>query len=117
MSEERILNLAEQLGKALSEAPQTTKLHQARKALQSESQTAQMLSDYHQQVQKIAQLEREQKPIEPDDKHKLQELEDTLLESDAFKDFTAAQVEYVELMRKVSEGIRKHLGEPDAIEA
>ena len=47
------------------------------------------------------------------DKHRLQELNDKLVASQEFKKFTAAQVEYVDLMRKVNEEIRRELAETE----
>ena len=116
MSEAKIIQLAETLGRALAETPETTKLRETRQGLQDDSDTAELLKQYQQQVEKVAQMERDKKPIEVDDKHKLQELEDKLLGAEPFKKFTAAQVDYADLMRKVNEAIRKQLGEPDTIE-
>ena len=44
-----------------------------------------------------------------DDKHKLQQLNAALVASDLFKTFTAAQMEYVDLMRKVNQALRDEL--------
>ena len=62
-------------------------------------------------AQKVEQLEHENKPVEVDDKHKLRDLHDTLVANDLFKRFTAAQVEYVDLMRQVNQTLRKQLAE------
>ncbi len=108
-----ILQLAEQLGKAIASSPQVAKLRSAQKAVDDESDTVRTLKEYQQQADKIAQLEAEQKPVEPEDKRKLQELHDHLVASETFKAFTAAQVNYVELMRNVNDTIRKNLGDVD----
>lgn len=110
---DKIIELATGLGEAISDSQQATQLKAARENLNKEKQASQLLKDYQAQSDRIAQLEREQKPVEVDDKQKLQELHERLIASEAFKRFTAAQVEYVDLMRKVNEAIRKHLGETE----
>jgi len=117
MNEEKILHLAEQLGESLAQAEPTVKLKAAREALKKEPQVSELLEQYHQQVRKMAELEQQQEPVELDDKHKLQQLEDKLLGSEAFKKFTAAQVDYVDLLRKVNAAIRRPLGEPESLDS
>jgi cell fate (sporulation/competence/biofilm development) regulator YlbF (YheA/YmcA/DUF963 family) len=109
-----ILQLAGRLGKAISGSPQAAKLRTARKALEEEKDIEQTLSDYQAQVDKIAKLQEENKPIEVEDKRKLQQLQDKLLSAEVFKNFTAAQVEYVDLMRRVNEALRTQLAETES---
>jgi len=106
-----IERLAEELGKAIAAAPQVAKLREAQKALDGEEGTTQLLTDYQQQADKVAQLEADQKPIEPEDKRKLQDLHDALVASETFKKYTMAQVDYVDLMRTVNDKIRQSLGD------
>jgi len=106
-----ILDLAERLGKAIAGSPQVAKLRQAQKALEGEQETAKLLTDYQQQADRIAQLEADKKPIEPEDKRKLQDLHDALVASDVFKKYTMAQVDYVDLMRSVNDKIQQSMGD------
>jgi len=103
------IELATRLGKAIADSPQAAALRAARDVLNARPEIAAMLQDYHQQAEKVAKLEEEQQPVEVEDKHKLQSLNDQLVSSDAFKQFQAAQVDYVDLMRKVDEALRKEL--------
>ena len=107
------IQLAERLGKAIAESPQAARLRQTRKTMNGEPGLEQTLKEYQAQAGKIAKLQEEQKPIEVGDKHQLQALQDKLLASPAFKDYTAAQVEYVDLMRKVNDAMRKQLNETE----
>jgi len=106
-----IIELAERLGKLISDSPQAEALRKARKAVNDEPDIAQALKDFRAQSDKIARLEAEQKPVEVDDKRKLRELHDKLVASGPFKALSAAQVEYVDLMRKVNEALQKQLSE------
>ena len=111
---EEIVQMAERLGKAIAASPQAAALRQARKAMAAEEETPQILKQYQEQATKIAELEAGQKPVEPDDKHKLEQLHQKLIATESFKKLTAAQVEYVDVVRKVNDVIRKHLAETES---
>ena len=106
-----IIELANRLGRAIAAAPATKALHEARKAMEAEENTTQLLNEFRVQSEKIDRLERENKPVEVEDKHRLQELQQKLMASEAFKKFTAAQVDYVDLMRKVNHAIQGQIQE------
>lgn len=108
-----ITSLAERLGKAVAESPQATALRTARTEFDAKPDLVTMLQDYQQHGQKLAQLEAENKPVEVEDKHKLQELRDELLSDETFKKLSAAQVEYVDLMRRVNAAIQQQLAETE----
>ena len=52
---------------------------------------------------------RQNKPVEVADKHKLRDAHEKLMASAVFKRYTAAQVDYVDLIRKVSDAMRGEL--------
>jgi len=108
---EDIIELANRLGEAISRSPQSAALRAAREQFNKHPDLVQLLKDYQAQADKIAQLERENKPIEVEDKHKLEELHNKLIAAEPFKKLTSAQVEYIDLMRRVNETIQKHLTE------
>jgi len=106
-----IIEMATKLGKAISESPQAAKLREVRKELDAHKDVLDTLKQYQEQAQKLEQMEHENKPVEVEDKHKLRDLHDNLIASEVFKRFTAAQVEYVDLMRQVNQALRKQLAE------
>ena len=106
---QNILDLAAQLGKAIAESPQAEKLRAAKQELDRHADLAAMLKDFSAQADKISKLQAENKPVEVDDKHRLSELEDKLVGHEIFKRYMAAQVDYVDLMRKVNGELRRHL--------
>jgi cell fate (sporulation/competence/biofilm development) regulator YlbF (YheA/YmcA/DUF963 family) len=106
---QEILDLTDRLGKAISSSPQAAALKAARQELDKDAASTTALKEYSAQADKMAALQQQNKPVEVDDKHKLEELHAKLAASETFKKFTAAQVEYVDLLRKVNEVLRKHL--------
>ena len=105
----QILSLAEQLGKDIAQSPQAVGLRAARAELNKQADLLQLLKDYQAQTEKIARAEHEGKPVEVADKHKLSDIHGKLVASEVFKRFTAAQVEYIDLLRKVNDVMRQNL--------
>lgn len=108
-----IIELAQRLGKAISESGEAASLRDAREEMNNQGEIVQLLKDYQAHAEKIAKLEQENKPVEVNDKHKLKELHGNLVASEVFKKFTAAQVEYIDLMRRVNETLKKQLAETE----
>lgn len=106
---ESIVELAERLGKAIAAAPQAVKLRALRKEVTADKGLTALLQQYHEQADKVAELEEQNKPVEVEDKHRLQELHDKLVASDLFKRFTVAQVDYVDMMRQVNQAIGRQV--------
>ena len=110
---DEIVELAQKLGKAIAASAASAKLRAARKALDAEPDLTRTFEEYRKQSEKVALLEAENKPVEVDDKHRLQDLHDKLISSETFKRYTAAQVDYVDMMRKVNEALQDNLGETE----
>ena len=106
-----IIELAQRLGKAIGNSSQAANLRGAREELNKQGEIVRLLKDYQVQAEKVAKSEQENKPVEVDDKHKLQELHEKLVASEVFKKFTAAQVEYIDLMRKVNDAIGSQMAQ------
>jgi len=109
MNVDTITEMTEKLGKAIADSPAAARLRECRKALDQQPDVLKTLQEYQEQSQKVGQLEEQNKPVEVEDKHRLQELHDKLVANDVFKRYTAAQVDYVDMMRKVNTALRKHL--------
>ena len=106
-----IIPLAQKLGAAIAQSPQAVNLRAARKAVDGQPEVRKLMEDLHKQSEKLVALERENKPVEVEDKHQLQEINDKLVANEVFKKYTVAQVEYVDLMRKVNSAVGKALAE------
>jgi len=80
-------------------------LHAAQKKVHDDAAAQKILKDYQQQANLIRRRESEGKPIEPDDKRKLAELERGMAANDALKAMMRAQADYLDLMNQVHEAI------------
>lgn len=110
---DEITQLAERLGKAIAASPEATRLRKAREAMDAAEDVSKTLEEYRDQSEKVARLEAENKPVEVDDKHRLRDLHAKLVSSDVFKQFTAAQVDYVDMMRKVNGALQDPLADTE----
>jgi len=106
---ERLIQLAQQLGRQIAQHERTTLLAQAQKQVNQDTQAGQLIREYQQHTQKIYQLEQEKKPIEVDDKRKLQEIEQQISTHEKLKELTKRQVDFVEMMQKVKKAIDEQL--------
>ena len=106
-----ITQLAQKLGVAIGQSAQSVSLRNARKQLDAQPDVKKLTEEFRRQSDKVAALEGENKPVEVEDKRKLQEINDKLVANDVFKKHMAAQVEYVDLMRKVNQAIGKAMAD------
>ncbi len=106
------LELAEKLGKLLAQDPKIKAYIQALDDLNADTHAQQLLRDYEAQARKIAELERQVKPVEVDDKKKLVDLQAQIASSQLVKRFLQTQVEHLDLLRKVHQKINQQLEPP-----
>lgn len=110
---QEILQLAEKLGKAIADSPQAARLDEARRKLDDQPEVRELIGQLNKQAQKIGELEQQNKPVEVEDKQKLREIQSKLVAQDVFKTYQSAQVDYMDLMTKVSQQIRAPMGAAD----
>ena len=102
---EKLIELAERLGKMVAEHERTAKYKKAQQALKDDAEARQLVQEHQQQAEKIMNLEREQQPIEVDDKRKLSELEGKISTNAVLRELMRRQVDFVEMTRKLHEAI------------
>ena len=107
------IEMSKNLGKELANSPQAVAYRAARDAVHADVELSKMIEEYERHAGKMADLEDQQKPVEVEDKRKLQELNARLVASAGFKKFSAAQMEYINLLRQVNEAMRAELAETE----
>ena len=84
--------------------------------VEADEQAIKLIEDYQRQMQKIAELEGSAKPIEPEDKHKLTELQQKMASNETLKSWMKAQADFSELMGKVNKAISEPFQDPPAVQ-
>jgi len=106
---EVILRLAEQLGGQLARHPVTVSFLARQKELKEDTSAQELLDRFEKQAQKMARLESEGKPIEPEDKRLLTDLQTQVSSHDTVKRYLAEQVNYMHLLRQVNNAVMRRI--------
>ena len=106
---EQLIELARRLGRQMAGHERTSLLKTAQEKLQADSEANDLLKEYQQQAERISQLERDGKPIEPEDKHELQDIEAKLSGSPTISELTRRQADFLEMTSKVKRAIDAEL--------
>ncbi len=107
-STEQILQAAAELGRLVASHPATAKFEQTVKTLEGDQAAQRTLNDYNRQLALISDKESQGTPIEVDDKRKLASLQDAVAANPTLREFQMAQMDYLDLMRKVDDAIADH---------
>ena len=102
---EHLIELARRLGKQIAAHERTTLLKKAQEEVKADSEATALIEEYHKQVEKIRNLEAQKKPIEPEDKHKLSDVEERIGTNVNLAELTRRQADFMEMMQKVKSAI------------
>jgi cell fate (sporulation/competence/biofilm development) regulator YlbF (YheA/YmcA/DUF963 family) len=116
---EQIEQAAADLGKMVAGHDSAKELFAAEDALEKDIEATRLLNDFNRHVQAVGQKQREQKPIEVEDKRKLEQLQSQIASNLLVRRLQLAQMNFLDLMRKVqaliatnAEGERAPSGAP-----
>ncbi len=101
----QILAAATSLGRMISEHPAMKKYRQVLEAVREDTQAQHLLADYSRQMDLIQEKESQGRPIEVEDKRRLSDLQGRVAMHPVLRDMQMAQMDYVDLMRKVDEAM------------
>jgi len=110
----QILDAAEKLGQLVASHPVIDRFKQAQKALGEDADATRLLNDFNRQLMNLARQEESGMPVTDAQRRTLEGLQGQLAANLKVKALNLAQVEYVDLMRKVSDTIRSKVGEAGA---
>ena len=102
---DEIIAEAGKLGQLIVQTAASKAFLANRELLEADTQALEMVEDYQRQVQKMGELERGGKPIEPEDKRKLSEVQQNMASNETLKNWMKAQADFSELMSKVNKAI------------
>ena len=105
-----IIETAEKLGKAILDSDRFKAVQALRKELGEDQPLQADLKALNELSAKIAGLEKETKPVEPDDKRKVQELRDQVTGHPRMQDLARVEADFAELMNRVNRAIYGQLG-------
>jgi len=109
---DEVLAFASELGRLIARHERFSKLRAAEDAVYSDKETRCMLAAFEAQRRKVGELEAAQKPVEPADKREFKRLNDAVHANAAIQALARVQADYVEMMNRVNDAIRKEMEPP-----
>lgn len=106
-----ILDAAEKVGQMVAQHPAAEKYRQAQQSLASDPDAARLMNDFNRQLMTLARQEESGMPVSDAQRHSLEGLQMQLASHLKVKALNMAQVEFVDLMRRISDSIRKYVAE------
>ncbi len=103
---QQIMDAANDLGKLIAEHASTKKLADISKQLREDTDAQRIVTDYSRQLEAVQKKQEEQKPIEVEDKRKLEQLQQAMIGNTLLRDMQMVQMDYLDLMRRVDEAIQ-----------
>jgi cell fate (sporulation/competence/biofilm development) regulator YlbF (YheA/YmcA/DUF963 family) len=108
-----ILDSADKLGQLVAQHPAVEKYRQAQRSLSEDPDAGRLMNEFNRQLMTLSRQEQSGMPVSDAQRHGLENLQQQLAAHIKVKALNMAQVEFYDLLRKVSETIRSHVeGEP-----
>ena len=102
---DEVLTAARELGKLVAGHDAAKKFEQMISGLRDDNDAQRLLNDYNRHLNTIAEKESAGKPIEVEDKKKLEDLQAKVIQHPVLRNLQIVQMDYLDLMRRVDEEI------------
>ena len=102
---EEILEIASKLGAAIANHNRYKIFKEAEEQLKKDDEARGISEELEKQSRKVHELEKDLKPVEVEDKNRLQQLKEKVASNQSIQNFLKVQTDYVELMTKANKRI------------
>jgi cell fate (sporulation/competence/biofilm development) regulator YlbF (YheA/YmcA/DUF963 family) len=106
-----ILDAAEKLSQMVADHPATGKYKAAQKAVADDPEAGRMLADFDRQIETLARQEQQGVPVTDAQRIQLESLQGRIVSNLKVKNLNLAQVEFIDLLRRVNQTIQRPLTE------
>jgi cell fate (sporulation/competence/biofilm development) regulator YlbF (YheA/YmcA/DUF963 family) len=108
---QQIMDAAEKLSQMLLDHPAVARYKAAQKAVTDDAEASRMLGEFDQQIEKLARQEQTGMPITDAQRQQLESLQSRIVSHLKIKNLNLAQVEFIDLLRKINQTIQRPLTE------
>lgn len=108
---QQILAEADKLGRLVAQHPAIGKYRDAQKAATSDPDAGRLLNEFNRQLETLARQEASGMPLTDAQRNGLESLQAQIASHLRIKALYVAQVEYVDLLRRVNQAIQRHVAE------
>ena len=106
---DEVIKQARQLGTVIARDLRYIAFAKVREAVEVDGEAKKLVESLVSQIARIAELERNLKPVEPEDKRELERLQQAAAANPKLQEFMRVQADYVEMMRAVNGAIQGEL--------
>jgi cell fate (sporulation/competence/biofilm development) regulator YlbF (YheA/YmcA/DUF963 family) len=108
---QQILDEAVKLGQLAAQHPSVARFKQARDAVDKDAEASRMLAELDRQIEGLTRQAQAGMPVTDAQQHALESLQSRIVSHIKVKALNMAQVEFVDLLRKISQTIQKQVAD------
>jgi len=109
---QQIMDEAEKLGQLVAQHPMIARYKQAQKSLADDAEANRLLADFERQIEALSRQEQSGMPVTDAQRMQLEAVQGRIISNLKIKAWNQAQVEFVDMLRKISQTIQRPLQEP-----
>jgi cell fate (sporulation/competence/biofilm development) regulator YlbF (YheA/YmcA/DUF963 family) len=106
---QQLIDEAEKLGQLVSQHPAIAKYKQAQQAMAEDADAKRMLADFDRQIETLGRQEQSGLAVTDAQRMQLEGLQTRIVGNPRIKALNAAQVEFVDLLRKITQTIQRQV--------
>ena len=106
---QQILTEAEKLGQLVAQHPAVQRYKDAQKAVSADAEATRLLADFDQAFETLARQEQAGMPMTEAQRSQLEAVQSRIVSHIKIKALNLAQVEFVDVMRKVTQSIQQQV--------
>jgi cell fate (sporulation/competence/biofilm development) regulator YlbF (YheA/YmcA/DUF963 family) len=106
-----ILDAAEKLSQLVADHPAVARYKSAQKSVAEDPEAGRMMADFERQIETLGRQEQQGVPVSEAQRQALEALQSRIVSHIKIKNLNMAQVEFVDLLRKVNQTIQRPLTE------
>jgi cell fate (sporulation/competence/biofilm development) regulator YlbF (YheA/YmcA/DUF963 family) len=112
---QQILDEAVKLGQLAAQHPAVARFKQAREAVEKDAEASRMLAELDRQIEGLTRQAQSGMPVTDAQQHQLEALQSRIVSHIKVKALNMAQVEFVDLLRKISQTIQKQVADGSTV--
>ena len=108
---QQLMDEAERLGRLVAQHPAVARYKQAQKSVSDDPEAGRLLAEMERQIEALSRQEQAGLPITDAQRMSLESTQNRVVSHIKIKNWNMAQVEFVDLLRKITQTIQRQLGE------
>ena len=106
-----ILDAAEKIAQMVADHPATARFKSAQKAVTEDAEASRLLADFDRQLETLGRQEQQGVPLTEAQRVQLEQLQSRIVSHIKIKNLNLAQVDFIDLLRRINQTIQRPLTE------